>query len=316
MKNNKNIIYKIVSAMFIFGLFLAVSVTVYAEDSAFIPGTIGSNSLEDTVPVNGNTNINEDQNTIPNTGNTNSNENQGTVKGSDNSNGAGDQNIIPNLGTANNNEDGDIVPVIEPSPVIPSGGSSSGGSSRYYTPLINVVNTGASSCPYLNDYLTFGADNNTVEVTKLQLFLKNIENINVDVNGIFDNKTLDAVKTFQAKYMNDTMGPWGSSNPTGMVFYTTKNKINEIYCNSKISLTSEQNAQIEAYKRDVSNGIFQIEGNNPVTNIISTTSIPLLPEIGSVDNSNSTSTISQTAGVAGTSLAGKVWKFVKWLFGY
>jgi uncharacterized phage protein gp47/JayE len=99
------------------------------------------------------------------------------------------------------------------------------------------------------------------------------------------------------------MAPWGVTTPTGQVFYTTKNKINELVCNSKIALTASQLSTIESYKSNVSNG---------TVNTISETATgtdSLSPVVGSNDNS-------QTASAAGTSFAGKIWKFVKWIFGY
>jgi len=185
-----------------------------------------------------------------------------------------------------------------------NGGGRGGSSNRnrnttlVATPIINGAN-----CTYLTSYLNFDGNNDASEVTKLQTFLKNNEKLNVDINGKFDQKTLDAVKAFQAKYVADTMAPWGVTTPTGQVFYTTKNKINELVCNSKLALSASQLSTIESYKSNVSNG---------TVNTISETATgtdSLSPVVGSNDNS-------QTASAAGTSFAGKIWKFVKWIFGY
>ena len=44
------------------------------------------------------------------------------------------------------------------------------------------------------------------------------------------------------------MAPWGLKVASGVVSYTTKKKINEIYCKTTFSLTPEQLAAIENYK--------------------------------------------------------------------
>lgn len=209
-----------------------------------------------------------------------------------------------------------------PTPIISGGGSSSSGSrSMFFAP---VIATSTGTCSYLNDYLRIDWKNDVTEVTKLQLFLKNMEKLDVDINGVFDNKTFEAVKAFQAKYLNETMSPWGSNNPTGQVFYTTKKKINEIFCNTTLYLTPEQIAQIQAYKNGISNSLIVNNVNNNSNNnsnspvginisgsdILSSSSIPFTPEIGSNDNEN------QTANVADAGFFGKIWNFIKWLFGY
>lgn len=235
-----------------------------------------------------------------------------TVEGV-NINGA-DANITPNnppltTGGSNiNGADSNPTPSVSPSPSSSSGGGSiipSGSSVITITP--NPIS--AQTCSsYLNDYLKFGGNNNKAEVNKLQTYLKYAEKLDVDVNGIFDQKTVDAVKTFQKKYVVDVMGPWGGNIPTGQVYFTTKKKINEIYCNIKLSLTAEQLAQIESYKKSRQEGALDLGLKN--TNITSTGTIPLLQEVGS--NASDT----QMAAVAGSSISSKIWGFVKWLFGY
>ena len=147
--------------------------------------------------------------------------------------------------------------------------------------------------------------NSVAEVTKLQTFFKNTEKLDVDINGKFDQKTFDAVKAFQAKYVNEIMAPWGVNTPTGQVFYTTKKKINEIYCKSTFALTPAQIAQIEAYRKGLVDGTIEVDANGSEINATGT--IPLLPEVGSTESS-------QTASVAG--FGTRIWNFVKWLFGY
>ncbi len=187
-----------------------------------------------------------------------------------------------------------------------SSGSRGGGSRNRTTPVVattlpilTAINT--SDCPYLNSYMRFGVENDKTDVTKLQIFLKNSEGLNVDINGIFDQKTLDAVNAFQSKYVEETMAPWGATIPSGQVFYTTKNKINELVCKTPIKLTAEQLAFIEAYKTGQTDGV--IGTTNPDGTVGTST------EIGSAD-------APLKAAVGTSSIFGKVWGFIKWLFGY
>lgn len=298
-------------ALALFGLFLTVSNVVKAQE--FVPGTgtsnnseeatpalIGSNTDENPTPTNSGTNGPEAPTIIPNAQGTGANEG-----------GA----IIPNQGGANNDEiSGTDTPIIPVEPANPSSGSgpvaqtfgggsggfSGGSGASTILPLLGST----TKCSYINDYLKIDGTNSSVEVSKLQSFLKNIEKINVDINGNFDQKTFDAVKAFQTKYANDVLIPWGGNTSTGQVYYTTKKKINEIYCKSTFSLTPEQLAEIEAYR----NGSVQATAN--ISTLGSTTTNSLTPDVGSNTNE------SQTAAAAGTSFASKIWGFIKWLFGY
>lgn len=196
-------------------------------------------------------------------------------------------------------------------------GGSTGGSTGGGGPIGNVssgtgfVGTGGSilvsdlsksgTCAYITDYLRFGGNNSVSEVTKLQTFLKTVEGLNVDINGKYDTKTVEAVKAFQTKYLNETMIPWGVKNPSGEVYFTTKNKINEIYCKTKISLTDSQKSEIAKYKLSLVTGS---ESTNTNSDNASTT-------VG-INNGSSTD---QTATVSNASFVSRFWKFIKKLFG-
>ncbi|MFC1721025.1 fibronectin type III domain-containing protein [Patescibacteria group bacterium] len=102
---------------------------------------------------------------------------------------------------------------------------------------------------YLSSYLRMGDDNDVGEVKKLQTFLKDFEGFtNLEVIGVFNQATFDAVSSFQLKYAEDVLVPWGIDSPTGYVYYTTQKKINEIYCGSKLSLTESQLNEINKTK--------------------------------------------------------------------
>jgi hypothetical protein len=124
--------------------------------------------------------------------------------------------------------------------------SSNGGSTvvgvELVTPLV------AGSCTYLEKYLRLGYDNDPVEVTKLQRFLKEYEGFtNLAVTGIFDIETDIAVRAFQDKYGADVLAPWGLPSNTGYVYYTTQKKVNEIYCKKAFPLNSAQLIEISDF---------------------------------------------------------------------
>ena len=196
------------------------------------------------------------------------------------------------------------TPAVTPASTGGSSGGSTGSHSGGRSTWNPIVTPAGTPCSYISEYMIFGGNNNSAEVSKLQMFLKNSEKINVDVNGNFDNKTLEAVRAFQIKYANDILKPWGVSTPTGQVFLTTKNKINSIVCKTPLALTADQNTQVESYKKNVSTGTVKVDANKPAS------STPT-PEVGSNDN-----TQTQTAAVGSTSVGSKIWGFVKWLFGY
>ena len=106
------------------------------------------------------------------------------------------------------------------------------------------------ACEYLKEYLRIGVNNNPSEVTKLQLFLKNYEGFsNLDVTGFFDITTDKAVRMFQDKYKKDVLDSWNLPSNTGYVYYTTKKKINEIYCQREFPLTDTQKLEIDLFRQ-------------------------------------------------------------------
>jgi hypothetical protein len=88
--------------------------------------------------------------------------------------------------------------------------------------------------PYLNMYLGCGKSNDPTEITKLQVFLRDYEGHNIEVNGQYDNATIEAVKAFQQKYSVDVLkDSWGVPCPTGCTYITTRAKINDIVCKTQ-----------------------------------------------------------------------------------
>jgi len=83
---------------------------------------------------------------------------------------------------------------------------------------------------YLTEYIHLEKENNTDEVLKLQLFLNDYMNLELDVSGVYDIVTYNAVKDFQVKESKEILEPWGLTEPTGYVYKTTKRRINMIKC--------------------------------------------------------------------------------------
>ncbi len=107
---------------------------------------------------------------------------------------------------------------------------------------------GATSCAYLRDYLRRDWKNDPIEVLKLQSFLNVFEKESLSYTSVFDEPTYQAVSRFQNKYFYDILEPWGHDAPTGFVYILTKKKINEIYCNTLISLTPDQKQEILSFR--------------------------------------------------------------------
>lgn len=73
-------------------------------------------------------------------------------------------------------------------------------------------------------YIKFKAKNDLNEVKKLQTFFNKFEGEKLNLSGIYNKKSFEAVKRFQKKYQ---------LKPTGYVYKATLKKINEIYCQGK-----------------------------------------------------------------------------------
>ena len=119
------------------------------------------------------------------------------------------------------------------------------------TPEGEVLGLSVSSCSaYLTTYLGKNKNNDLDEVIKLQNFLQQYVQSDIDVTGIFDNKTELAVKLFQQQYAEEILTPWSMNISSGYVYYTTQKKINEMMCNDAIEfpLSTEQKQEIEYFK--------------------------------------------------------------------
>ncbi len=142
-----------------------------------------------------------------------------------------------------------------------------------------------TECDYLKSYLRMGYNNDAGEVVKLQTFLRDFEGFNsLNITGVFDQDTFDAVSAFQVKYADEVLVPWGVDAPTGFVYLTTQKKINEIKCGKNFPLNENQLSEIEEV-RDI------FEGNNKAS--VTTGSEGLYEQIGAGEQ-NETSNVAIT----------------------
>jgi hypothetical protein len=86
----------------------------------------------------------------------------------------------------------------------------------------------SNQCPYFTKYLKLGKKNDTTEVTKWQNFLNMHMKEKLEVNGVYNTETYNAVKRFQENYKSDVLVPWGLKKPTGWTYKTTRMKANQV----------------------------------------------------------------------------------------
>lgn len=285
---------------------LSFGVNIVVAESAvgIIPSIQATNADElvvESAPVVVVTNGNETGAIIPSSQGTGANETGTIIPNSQGSNG-------DDSGTTNSPIVSPVTPSVTPPGSSGSGnvfsGSSSGSSrilvSRPVTPIVTLVST--TSCPLITDYLKLGGVNNPVQVSKLQIFLKNSEKLNVDVSGVFDQKTEDAVKVFQLKYLPSILEPWDATRATGFVYITTTKKINELACASPLTLSAEEQAIIAAYIAGSSGDEASIVIGSSNTNATGTL------EVGNLNEDDN------VAGVGGASILSRFWDFIVNLF--
>ncbi len=116
--------------------------------------------------------------------------------------------------------------------------------------VLGVAKTPQICTPYLLEYVRPGVRNSEFEVKKLQTFLMKNEGAAVTESGQFDASTIAAVKAFQEEHAAEILTPWGISEPTGAVYFTTKKKINELTCDGEgdFNLTNEQITEMNKFK--------------------------------------------------------------------
>jgi len=208
------------------------------------------------------------------------------------------------------------TPAPSTSPVVNNGSSSSGSSSSGGSSggIASIVYS--SNCPLITSYMKLGGNNDSTQVKALQSFLKNVEGLNVEINGTFDQKTFDAVVAFQNKYSAETMGPWGASVGTGSVYLTTTKKINEIACKIPLNLNSAELSIINGYKNgSVSTATVAGPAISTVTINASTSPATITVTSGDIGQANASGTVeTNTAAVGNTSILGRFWNFIVGMF--
>ncbi len=226
----------------------------------------------------------------------------------------------PSVGNTPNSSAGSAVVVTQTNP--PANTGSTGGGSYFgggsYSSGGSISN---SSCPLISTTLKRGWNNNPVEVTKLQTFLKNTEKMNVNITGIFDENTENAVKAFQIKYAATILDPWGIKIPTGTVFITTLKKINQIACNQPLVLNAQELATISGYKSNIvaQPTVIVIPKND--TKTVVNLPVKVSKDITSEDNKEDSTNVGEnnipydtTANAVNSTVAGRFWGFIVNLF--
>ena len=207
-----------------------------------------------------------------------------------------------------------------------SGSYSSGGSSIVPLALssTNGTTTPITTCPLITTYMKFGGINNPTDVAKLQAFLKNSQGLDVTVNGTFDQQMENAVRAFQSKYMSQIMGPWGANQSSGYVYITTLKKVNEIACNTPLTLSPAELAIINAYKNSQAAGTnagptvpgaIVIPGTLNIPGTTNTGTTPPAPIIGQ-NGTSSNANVAAVGSFAGAwnNFWGSVWKSIIKIF--
>jgi hypothetical protein len=107
-------------------------------------------------------------------------------------------------------------------------GSRSGASNDDEGVVFGASTDDATCEPYLSTYMRQGGANDPAQVSLLQSFLTG-QGYQVPVTGYYGPITTGAVVSFQIAHADEVLKPWGIG-PTGIVYKTTRWKINDIVC--------------------------------------------------------------------------------------
>ena len=185
-------------------------------------------------------------------------------------------------------------------PISGSFGGGNGGGASAITPGSTGGVTGGSiitsagvCAPIITSTLKIAGKNDAGQVRRVQNFLNTFEKANIAVTGVYDTATIEAVEDFQVKYRSEVLAPWGATLPSGEIYITTRNKMNDLYCGTKASLTAAESAKIAAFRAAIAAGgiVKNTEGQLEITNPEDGTTVPA--EIGA--NTSST-TVAQKPG--------------------
>jgi len=81
-------------------------------------------------------------------------------------------------------------------------------------------------CIQFNQYHKIGDTGGDVQ--RIQSFLNDVIDSNLQTNGVFDEQTKIAVKEFQSGYLEKVLIPWKLDGPTGWWYQSTRKKANEL----------------------------------------------------------------------------------------
>jgi len=162
------------------------------------------------------------------------------------------------------------------------GGGSSGGGYSLGGSAISYSGSTPLPLPcelYLKKFIKLGANNDPVEVRKLEAFLNVFEGFNLPVDGVYDQADYEAVKIFQQRYASAVLTPWGITDPTGYVYITTTLTINQIYCHHTVGNDLDLSTIYPVYGPAVENGVKPVEGLMATTTPTTTPSLKQLPAL-------------------------------------
>lgn len=132
----------------------------------------------------------------------------------------------PIHGTVNNDQ-GLCISVLPPPPAPvhhPSGGRGRKIVPPTIVPPPPIVNE--TQCPYFATYHKRGELGDAIK--HIQTFLEK-ENFNPGpIDGIYGQRTSDAIKMFQSKYFDEVLKPWNITVPTGRWYESTRFKANKL----------------------------------------------------------------------------------------
>jgi hypothetical protein len=211
--------------------------------------------------------------------------------------------------TTISNGDDDIKTVIVTTPVTTttySGGGGSSSHSRTATPVSADTVLYTTSCPLItSNILKSSLKNDASDVARLQAFLKDVEKMNVAVNGSFDADTEAAVKAFQIKYADVVLAPWSATKASGIAYITTIKKINDIACKQPMTLSASELAIITAYGTKTPTVSGSTEGSSSVD--LSNTEVGSTKDVTSDSDAN-------VAASAKAPVLKRFWNFMTGLF--
>lgn len=86
--------------------------------------------------------------------------------------------------------------------------------------------------------MTDGGNASPEAIIDIQRFLNQEVDAGLEINGIYDENTIIAVRVFQVLHSDEVLTPWGISEPTGNFYLTTARAANMINCSNQGQVAS------------------------------------------------------------------------------